>query len=125
MPRHRTGLIFFYVGASCVNFMVRSSTTIYNGDGGDIDLVKILLYKLPLIYLASFTLRFIMTYVSFKVGGCSVGPAGGRVGGCGGPAGGRVGGGPRCRQHTPAGASHGLSVRVVSAVSHVCLKASS
>ena len=39
-----------------------SSTSIY-GDGGSIDLVRILLYKLPLIYLASFALRFILLYV--------------------------------------------------------------
>ncbi|GIM04957.1 hypothetical protein Vretimale_9399, partial [Volvox reticuliferus] len=60
------GLIFFYVGASSVNFTIRSAQSLY-ADSGGIQLVKILLYKLPLIFLASFALRFILIFFSFKL----------------------------------------------------------
>ncbi|KAG2448639.1 hypothetical protein HYH02_006526 [Chlamydomonas schloesseri] len=59
------GLIFFYVGASAVNFTIRASNELFEEEGSD-TLAIILLYKLPLIYLASFTLRFVLMYLSFK-----------------------------------------------------------
>eukprot|EP00798_Chlamydomonas_sp_ICE-L_P011080 gene11080-18689_t len=60
------GLIFFYVGASCVNFTWRSSEDLYQ-DRGLKELFATIWYKLPLIWLVSFGMRGFMLYIGFKV----------------------------------------------------------
>lgn len=57
-------LIFFYVGAASVNFTWRSATTLFHDRAEGVQLVLIIFYKLPLIYLFSFGVRFVFVAVS-------------------------------------------------------------
>ncbi|MEW5312414.1 MAG: hypothetical protein WDW38_004051 [Sanguina aurantia] len=61
------GLIFFYVGAAAVNFTWRASDTLFTDKTQGLELVLIVFYKLPIIYLASFAMRLAFISVSFTV----------------------------------------------------------
>ncbi|MEW5302839.1 MAG: hypothetical protein WDW36_005582 [Sanguina aurantia] len=61
------GLIFFYVGAASVNFTWRASDTLFTDKTQGLELVLIVFYKLPIIYLASFAMRLVFISVSFTV----------------------------------------------------------
>ncbi|KAL6750873.1 Sodium/hydrogen exchanger family-domain-containing protein [Haematococcus lacustris] len=67
-------LIFYYVGASCVNFTIRASNNLYT-EGGSAELLRVALYKLPIIWAFVFVLRFAFMLPTFyglrllKVGG--------------------------------------------------------
>ena len=56
-------LIFFYVGSASVNFAIRSGQSLY-GDSGLGSLFSLTLYRLPIIWLASFALRGIFLFAS-------------------------------------------------------------
>lgn len=58
------GLIFFYVGAAAVNFTWRASDTLFTDKTQGLELVLIVFYKLPIIYLASFAMRLAFISVS-------------------------------------------------------------
>lgn len=56
------GLVFFFVGASCVNFTWRASRTLFD-DIGLLGLLGVTAWKLPMIYIAVFALRFVAIVV--------------------------------------------------------------
>lgn len=58
------GLIFFYVGAASVNFTWRATNTLFHEKSQGVQLVLIMFYKLPLIYLFSFGMRFVFVATS-------------------------------------------------------------
>ncbi|KAG1668999.1 hypothetical protein FOA52_000592 [Chlamydomonas sp. UWO 241] len=58
-------LIFFYVGAAVVNFVVRSGADLYTH--GVAELLRVTMYRLPLIYLFSFAMRFVFLYIGFML----------------------------------------------------------
>jgi NhaP-type Na+/H+ or K+/H+ antiporter len=55
-------LIFFYVGAASVNFAIRSGQSLFPSGLGS--LFALTLYRLPIIWLASFALRGILLFAS-------------------------------------------------------------
>jgi hypothetical protein len=56
------GLVFFFVGASVVNFLVRVSDELFP-DTGLLGAAPLMLLKLPLILAASFGLRGLLMWV--------------------------------------------------------------
>eukprot|EP00955_Chlamydomonas_euryale_P047109 353590-Chlamydomonas_euryale.AAC.4 len=59
-------LIFFYVGAAVVNFVVRSGDQLYEQDGLQ-KLFQDTMYRLPLIFVFSFVMRGVFAYFGFKL----------------------------------------------------------
>ena len=59
-------LIFFFVGSSSVNFAIRTGDTLYGNEGLGA-LFGLCLYRLPIIWLISFALRFVFLHLSVAV----------------------------------------------------------